>query len=131
MQIVILGCGPLTSSLLSSKRLGDHDVTLIGADLDYLDDAANEYDVKVIGITDPKMQDYLTLASIDHAEVFLALTDNDHQNLLTAQTAKSIFNVGRVICRVDDPQLQRLYSSLGLDVISPTLDLLQDLDQAI
>ncbi len=129
VRIVIFGCGSLTTALLSSQRLNGHDVTLIGSDLDYLDEAADGHQVAVIGITDPQMQDWLHLGNIDHAEMFLALTEDDHQNLLAAQTAKSIFNVGRVVCRVDAPPLQQLYASLGMEVISPTLDLLHDLDQ--
>ena len=131
MRIVIFGCGSLTTALLSSARLSGHDVTLIGSDLDYLDEAANGHPVNVIGITDPQMQDWLQMANIDHADLFLALTEDDHQNLLAAQTARSIFNVRRVVCRVDDHQLHQLYASLGMEVISPTLDLLQDLDQEL
>ena len=37
--------------------------------------------------------------------------------MLVAQIAKHIYNVGIVICRLENPQLQQLYAGLGLQVI--------------
>jgi len=39
---------------------------------------------------------------------------------MAAQIAKHIFNVPRVLCRIYDPLRQELFSSLGLEAISPT-----------
>jgi trk system potassium uptake protein TrkA len=46
------------------------------------------------------MQDYLQEGGIDHADVFLAMSSDDHQNLLVAQIAKHIFNVPKVVCHL-------------------------------
>jgi trk system potassium uptake protein TrkA len=39
---------------------------------------------------------------------------------MAAQIAKHIFNVPKVTCRIYDPLRRELYSTLGLEAISPT-----------
>ncbi len=77
------------------------------------------------------MQDYLRLAGVDTTDIFLALSDDDHRNALTAQIARYIFNVPKVICHLDNPQLQILSAGLGLDVVGYSFGLLQDIRQSI
>ena len=86
---------------------------------------------EVILTAEPQMQDYLQQGGIDTAQIFLALSGDDHLNALTAQIARHIFNVPKVICNVNDPELQLLYSGLGLDVVGYSFGLLQDIRQAI
>ena len=127
MRIIILGCGKLVSTLLSSNKFDPSEVTLIGDDIGFLDDEANTHGANVVVTVDPLLQDYLQQAGIDNAEVFLALTENDHWNALNAQIARHIFNVPRVVCRLENPRLQELYANLNMEVVSPTMELLQDL----
>ena len=129
MRIVILGCGPLISALLASKEAEEHEVTVISGDSDCLEALADEPRITALLAVEPLMQDYLQQAGIDSADAFLALTGDDHQNVLLAQIARHIFNVPKVMCRLENPQLQQLYSDLDLEVVSPTLELLQDLNQ--
>ena len=83
-------------------------------------------------ITDAMIQDYLQEAQVATAELFIALSEDDHQNALVCQVARHIFNVPTVVCRLDNPQLQQLYSDLGLKVIGySVLDLFHNIEQAI
>lgn len=131
MRILILGCGPLTSLLLASPGSAEHQFTVLSDDMDCLNEVADEPRVTPMLILEPLMQDYLQLGGIDNADAFMALSEDEHQNILTCQIAKHIFNVGKVMCRLENPQLQKLYSELDLEVVSPTLDLLQDLNQVL
>ena len=131
MHILILGCGPLTKLLLNSMSTDNHEFTIIGTNINCLNEVADEPRVTTVLNVDPSMQDYLRLGNINRADVFLALSDDDHQNILTGQIAKHIFNVDRVICKLEHPPLQQLYSELELEVVSPTLGLLQDLNQSL
>ena len=128
MRILILGCGPLTTLLLASPDSADHQFTIMSDDIDCLNDVADEPRVNPLLTLEPQMQDYLQQGGIDNADAFLALSEDEHRNILTCQIAKHIFNVGKVVCRLENPQLQQLYSELELEVVSPTLDLLQDLN---
>lgn len=131
MRILILGCGPLTSLLLASPGSAEHQFTVLSDDMDCLNEVADEPRVTPMLILEPLMQDYLQLGGIDNADAFMALSEDEPQNILTCQIAKHIFNVGKVVCRLENPQLQKLYSELDLEVVSPTLDLLQDLNQVL
>ena len=131
MRILILGCGPLTTLLLASPDSAEHQFTILSDDIDCLDDVADEPRVNTLLTLEPLMQDYLQLGGIDNADAFLALSEDEHQNILTSQIAKHIFNVGKVVCRLENPELQRFYSELELDVVNSTLDLLQDLTQTL
>ena len=63
----------------------------------------------------------LKQAGIEKAGVFCAVTNGDNTNLVSAQVAKKIFNVPKVIARVYDPQRAHIYKALGLDIISGTI----------
>lgn len=129
---MIFGCGTLTDLLVPYLRQAGHLVTVLTDDADALERLRREYQVQGVCITEPLMQDYLQEGDIEIAEVFLAISDHDHQNLLVAQIAKHIFNVGTVICRLENPQLQQLYAGLGLKVIgTSTSGLYQETRQLI
>jgi trk system potassium uptake protein TrkA len=123
---MIFGCGTLTDLLVPYLRQAGHLVTVLTDDADALERLRREYQVQGVWITEPLMQDYLQEGDIEITEVFLAISDHDHQNVLVAQIAKHIFNVGIVICRLENPQLQQLYTGLGLKVIGTSTSGLYD-----
>lgn len=131
MQVLILGCNQMTANLVSDLAQGDYTVTVLSRDRECLAQIADEPRVKVILTVEPLMQDYLQQGGIDSADIFLALANDDHHNALAAQVAHHIFNVPKVVCHLNDPQLQILYSGLGLDVVGYSFGLLQDIRQAI
>jgi len=59
-------------------------------------------------------------AGIEEADAFVAVTQGDNRNVMATQIAKHIFRVPRVVCRIYDPLRQELYSTLGLETLSPT-----------
>ena len=131
MRVLILGCNQLTTNLVLDLAQGGSHVTVVANDRPCLEHLADAPRVQVILSTEPQMEDYLQQGGIDNAEVFLALSDDDHQNALAAQIALHIFNAPKVVCHLDNPQLQIFYSALGLDVVGYSFGLLQDIRQAI
>jgi trk system potassium uptake protein TrkA len=63
----------------------------------------------------------LRQAGIEKADAFCSVTNGDNTNLTSAQVAKKIFKVPKVIARVYDPQRAHIYAALGLDIISGTI----------
>jgi trk system potassium uptake protein TrkA len=63
----------------------------------------------------------LKQAGIEKADALCAVTNGDNTNLISAQVAKKIFRVPKVLARVYDPQRAHIYSALGLDIISGTM----------
>jgi len=131
MRVLILGCGRLTNTLVSDLAQNGFEITILSRDRDCLDLVADQPGVTAVLTTEPTMQDYLQQGGIDTADIFLAFSGDDHLNAMVAQIARYIFNVPKVICHLDNPQLQLLYASLGLDVVGYSIGLIQDIRQAI
>ena len=131
MRVLILGCNRLSTSLVGDLAGEGNDITVLGDERDCLESVATHPGVRVVLTAEPMMQDYLQEGGIDHADVFLAMSADDHQNILVAQIAEHIFNVPKVVCHLDNPQLQVMYAALGLEVVGYSFGLLQDVRQAI
>ncbi len=132
MEAVIYGCGRLTAMLAPQLVQTGYQVTVLSDDSHCLESVVQERTIEGILITDAMMQDYLQEAQVATAELFVALSEDDHQNALVSQVARHIFNVPAVVCRLDNPQLQQLYSGLGLKVVGySVLDLFHSIEQAI
>ena len=131
MRVLIFGCNRLGANLVEDLSGRDADITVLGDDRDCLERIAGFQGVQVILTAEPMMQDYLQEGSIDHSDVFLAMSGDDHHNVLVSQIAKHIYNVPKVVCHLDSPQLQVMYAALGLDVVGYSFSLLQDVRQVI
>lgn len=120
MYVIIVGCGRVGAELAKLLSNEDHDVVLIDknpAAFNRLGGAFNGLTLVGNGF-DP---DLLKEAGIEKANVFCSLTNGDNTNLVSAQVAKKIFAVPKVIARVYDPERAQIYQSLGLDIISGTI----------
>jgi trk system potassium uptake protein TrkA len=76
-------------------------------------------------------EDALKKAGIEDADAFVAVTQGDNRNIMVSQIAKHIFNVPKVVCRIYDPLRRDLYSTLGLETISPTTIFAQMLKEKV
>lgn len=120
MHVIIVGCGRVGSELAHILSSEGHDVVVVdknqaafdrlGGTFNGLTLAGNGFDLNI-----------LKQAGIDKADAFCAVTNGDNTNLISAQVAKKIFKVSKVIARVYDPQRAHIYSALGLDIISGTI----------
>ncbi len=131
MRVLIFGCNRLTTSLVPDLAGEGVEITVLGGERECLESVATHPGVRVVLTAEPIMQDYLQEGGINHADVFLAMSGDDHQNILVAQIAKHIFNVPKVVCHLGNPQLQILYAALGLNVVGYSFGLLQDVRQVI
>lgn len=120
MYVIIVGCGRVGSELAKLLSGEGHNVVVIdkqqssfdrlGGAFNGLTMAGNGFDLSL-----------LKQSGIEKADVFCAVTNGDNTNLISAQVAKKIFKVPKVIARVYDPQRAHIYSALGLDIISGTV----------
>ena len=131
MRMLIYGWGQLAASAIRDLAGEDMEITVLGKERSQLERLSAYPGVTVALLTEPVIQNYLLEAGVSHADAFLALSDDDHENLLLAQVAKQIFNVPRVVCHVENPQLQVLYAALGLNVVGYSRGILQDIRQVM
>ncbi|MCM8774038.1 MAG: NAD-binding protein [Candidatus Omnitrophica bacterium] len=115
MYIVIIGAGKVGYFL--AKRLSDnkHTVSIIERNKMICEEIAKQLEVLVINGDgcDPTI---LEEAGIRRADVLAAVTGSDEDNLIACQLAKDNFNVRRTVARVNDPDNERTFSELGIDV---------------
>ncbi len=120
MYVIIVGCGRVGSELAKLLSNEGHNVVVIdknsaafdrlGGTFNGLTMAGSGFDLKL-----------LKQIGIEKADAFCAVTNGDNTNLISAQVAKKIFNVPKVLARVYDPQRAHIYTALGLDIISGTI----------
>lgn len=120
MYVIIVGCGRVGSELAKLLSSEGHDVVIIDRNqnsFERLGETFNGLTLTGSGF-DLKL---LKQAGIEKADAFCSVTNGDNTNLIAAQVARQIFKVSKVIARVYDPQRARIYSALGLDIISGTI----------
>jgi trk system potassium uptake protein TrkA len=120
MYVIIVGCGRVGSELAKLLSNEGHNVVVIdktqaaferlGGTFNGLTMVGNGFDLKL-----------LKQVGIEKADAFCAVTNGDNTNLISAQVAKKIFKVSKVLARVYDPQRAHIYAALGLDIISGTI----------
>jgi trk system potassium uptake protein len=74
----------------------------------------------------------LAAAGTARADVVIAVTGDDEDNLVICQMAKHRFRVNRTIARVNNPKNEELFRRLGIDVtVNPTNVILSLIEQQI
>ena len=118
MQIIVVGCGKVGSSLAAALLGQDHDVVIVEND-EQLVAAAAELDCsKITGV--PIDRDVLRQAGIETADVLCAVTQNDNINILVSQIADLIFKVPHIIARIFNPASRSVFETFGLDAVCST-----------
>lgn len=120
MNILIAGCGKTGAKLASDLCEEGHDVSIIAqshahADT-YLDNKFSGTVMYGIAID----QNILKKSGIDTCDVFIAMTDDDNTNIMSAQLAREIFKVPKIIARVIDHGKATIFKNLGIETICPT-----------
>jgi len=75
-----------------------------------------------------------TLAEVgaDRADMLIAVTGDDEDNLVACQVAKHKFNVHRTIARIRNPKNETIFKKLGIDVtVSSTNVILEHIEEEV
>ena len=122
-KVTIMGCGGLAASVaitLSDQGYGIHILDLRIESFNRLPPGKTQSGEIIPIVGDGTLQQDLLKAAIEDADVFMALSDSDTRNALAAQVASNIFRVPTVICRVEDPIMQKVYAGLGIVALGAT-----------
>ena len=119
MEAVIMGCGRVGARLAGLLDADGHSVTILDTDTYSFRRLPPTFKGNAL-VGNGLDQEVLKRAGIEEADAFVATTQGDNRNIMAAQIAKHIFNVPKVVSRIYDPLRQELYSTLGLETISPT-----------
>ena len=119
MKVVIMGCGRVGAQLAGLLDTDGHSVTILDTDAYSFRRLPPTFSGTAL-VGNGLNEEVLKKAGIEEADAFVAVTQGDNRNVMAAQIAKHIFNVPKVVCRIYDPLRQELYSTLGLEAVSPT-----------
>lgn len=121
MYIVIAGGGKVGSYLASVLLSSGNEVTVIEEKLQMADQLSImlEGDYLVIH-GDGCDSRYQEDAGIRRADVFVATTGQDDNNLVACEIAQRVFHVPRVIARVNNPKNLRIFREVGIECVSST-----------
>ncbi len=119
MYIIVIGCGRVGAELSQVLASEGHNVVVIDKNntaFVQLGEGFNGMTIQGSGFDEETLKE----AGIEKADAVACVTDKDNVNIVSAQVAKKVFGVQRVIARIYDPKKEETYDELGLDVIGGT-----------
>lgn len=117
MKILIVGCGKIGGTILSSLLSEGHDIVAIDSDPTVITELTNIYDV--MGICGNGVDsDILEEAGVKNADIFIAVTGSDEFNMLSCFLAKKM-GASHTIARIRTPE----YNDSSLSFMKKQLEL--------
>ena len=131
MYIIIVGGGK-SGYYLTKQLLADgHEVAVIEKNKQKVEHIINDLGGVAIhgdGSDSKAMED----AGMNRADIVVAVTGDDEDNLIICQMAKRKFGVKRTISRINNPKNERIFRILGIDVtVSPVDSLVAQIEREI
>lgn len=122
MYIVIMGGGKVGNYLADVLLRQHHEVAVLEADSAQADRLSMELQGQYLVINgDGCDSDFQEDAGIRNANVFVAVTGRDDDNLVACEIATRVFNVPRCIARVNNPKNRRIFREVGIESVSSTM----------
>jgi trk system potassium uptake protein TrkA len=123
MYIIVVGGGRLGYYLLKGLLNEGHEVLLLEKDARICRNIIEEMG-SVCYRGDGCEAATLAEVGTGRADMLVAVTGDDEDNLVACQVAKHKYNVPRTISRIRNPQNADLFKRLGIDVTVSTTDLI-------
>jgi trk system potassium uptake protein TrkA len=119
MNVVIVGCGRVGAMLAATLDAAGHRVAILDTSTVAFDRLPDDFKGSAIrgNGTD---EEVLRRAGTQDADLFLALTEGDNRNVMSAQLAAEVFDARRVVAKVNDPLRAEAYAELGIATICRT-----------
>ncbi len=131
MYVIVVGGGKVGYYLTKTLLSEGHEVLLVErsqSKVDYFNEQLGAVAVRGDGAE----SSVLARAGAARADVVIAVTGEDEDNLVVCQMAKLAFQVGKTIARVNNPKNEPLFKMLGIDVtVSHTAHIMNIIEQAI
>lgn len=125
LNIIIVGCGKVGTTLVEQLSREGHDITIIDKSLQKIQAITNLYDIMGLAGNGASYSVQME-AGIEDTDLLIAVTDSDELNLLCCTVAKQVGNCA-AIARVRTPDYSKevgyLREKLGLAmIINPELE---------
>ena len=131
MYVIIVGAGKVGYHLTKALQREGHEVLVMEKDRKTAEAITQELGEVVMHADGCEIR-RMTEAGMGRANVVVAVTGDDEDNLVICQMAKRKFGVPRTIARVNDPKNEELFKELGIDqTVSSTRIIFNLLEQQI
>ena len=131
MYIIVVGGGKVGYYLTKTLLREGHEVLLIEKDHSKVEIYSERFGAVMLE-GDGAEAATLAAAGAARADVLVAVTGEDEDNLVICQMAKHKFHIGKTIARVNNPKNELLFKQLDTDVtVSQTNYILGLIEQAI
>ena len=125
MYAIIVGGGRVGKVISSSLLEIGHEVLVIEQRAD-VSNALREELGSVVMCADGWEGSVLAEAGAERADLLIAVTEGDEDNLVACQVAHHRFGVERVIARVNNPKNVKLFKALGIEATVNAVESLAD-----
>jgi trk system potassium uptake protein TrkA len=131
MYVIVIGGGKVGYYLANALLGQGHEVLVVEKDPTRTGFICNELgSVCVRG--DGCEVAILTEAGTGRADMFIAVTGDDEDNLVACQVAKHKFSVPRTVARINNPKNEAIFKELGIDVaVSSTKIILESIAEEV
>jgi trk system potassium uptake protein TrkA len=126
MNIVIIGGGKVGYYLAKTLLSFHHKVSVIELKHNLCQKLADELNLPVFHGDATKI-DILKNAETSKADIVIAVTGQDEENLIACQLAKNNFRVRKTIARVNNPKNTNVFLKLGVDIPVSSTTVITDL----
>lgn len=126
MNIVIVGGGKVGYYLAKTLLSFRHKVSIIEMQRSLCEKLADELNIPIFHGDATKI-DILKNAETAKADILIAVTGQDEENLLACQLAKNNFRVEKTIARVNNPKNTNVFLKLGVDIPVSSTKVITDL----
>jgi trk system potassium uptake protein len=117
MHVVIGGCGRVGAEMTVSLARQGHTVSVIDKDPRKFDRLPPGFDGQTfVGLVFDR--ETMESAGIREAGAFIAVTNGDNSNILSARVAREAYNVEKVVARIYDPRRAEIYRRLGIPTVA-------------
>jgi len=131
MYIIVVGGGKVGYYLTKTLLTEGYEVLLVERNPEKADLFQEHFGAVVVS-GDGAEAATLKAGGAARADVVIAVTGEDEDNLVICQMAKQKFHVRRTIARVNNPKNEQLFRMLGIDVtVSPTNHIMHIIEQSI
>jgi len=117
MNIIVVGCGRVGSTLAYQLYKKGHQVTVVDQAASAFDNLPADFHGRMEE-GDVLSRDVLYRAGIEQADALATVTNSDSVNAVVAHVARTVYHVPNVVVRNYDPRWQPLHEAFGLQVVS-------------
>jgi trk system potassium uptake protein TrkA len=119
VRVVIVGCGRVGILLTLELVRAGHEVAVIDKNPAAFDRLPPGFVAQTfVGLGFDR--DILEEAGIKEADAFLAVSNGDNSNIVSARVAREHYHVPKVIARIYDPMRADIYERLNIPTVSTT-----------